>query len=110
GFVSFVSPCVWPLLPGYLSFVSGVAGADLAGHRRRVTLAAAGFVAGFTTVFTLAGAGTGVLGGQFLDHRHGLELVAGALVIAMGVVMLAPAAGPLPSRWKLPEPARPHGP
>ena len=106
GFVSFVSPCVWPLLPGYLSFVSGVARADLAGHRRRVTRASIGFVAGFTAVFTLAGAGTGVLGGQFLDHRNGLELVAGALVIAMGVVMLAPTATLLPSRWKLPAPAQ----
>jgi cytochrome c-type biogenesis protein len=110
GFVSFVSPCVWPLLPGYLSFVSGVARADLAGHRRRVTMASIGFVAGFTAVFTLAGAGTGVLGGQFLDHRSGLELVAGALVIAMGVVMLAPTATLLPSRWKLPAPAQPRGP
>ena len=110
GFVSFVSPCVWPLMPAYLSFVSGVPGPDLTGHRRRVTFAAIGFVAGFTAVFTLAGAGTGVLGGQFLDHRDGLELVAGALVIAMGVVMLAPAAALVPSRWKLPVPARPHNP
>ena len=62
GFVSFVSPCVWPLLPGYLSFVSGVPSAQLGDHRRRVTLAACGFVAGFTAVFTLAGAGVGVLG------------------------------------------------
>ena len=83
GFVSFVSPCVWPLIPGYLSFVSGVAGADLTGHRRRVTLAACWFVAGFTAVFTLVGAGTGVLGAQFLDHQRGLELVAGALVLSL---------------------------
>jgi len=111
GFVSFVSPCVWPLMPGYLSFVSGVPGADLGGHRRRVTLAAIGFVLGFTAVFTLAGAGTGVLGSQFLDHRRGLELVAGALVIAMGVVMLAPRVTLLPAGWKVPIPAaRPHGP
>jgi len=110
GFVSFVSPCVWPLIPGYLSFVSGVAGADLTDHRRRVTAAACWFVAGFTAVFTLVGAGTGVLGAQFLDHQRGLELVAGALVIAMGVVMLVPTASVMRSSWKLPAPARPHGP
>jgi cytochrome c-type biogenesis protein len=110
GFVSFVSPCVWPLIPGYLSFVSGVPGAQLSGHRRRVTVAAVAFVIGFTAVFTSVGAGTGVLGSQFLDHRRGLELVAGALVIAMGVLMLLPAASLLHSTWKLPEPARPHGP
>jgi cytochrome c-type biogenesis protein len=110
GFVSFVSPCVWPLIPGYLSFVSGVPGGELSGHRRRVVTAAAGFVAGFTAVFTLAGAGSGVLGGQFLDHRRGLELVAGALVIAMGVAMLLPTASLIRRTWKLPAPARPHGP
>jgi cytochrome c-type biogenesis protein len=110
GFVSFVSPCVWPLIPGYLSFVSGIPGAELAGHRRRVTVAAIAFVAGFTAVFTLAGAGTGVLGSQFLDHRRGLELVGGALVVAMGVLMLMPAATLIRSGWKLPAPARPHGP
>jgi cytochrome c-type biogenesis protein len=110
GFVSFVSPCVWPLIPGYLSFVSGVPGTELAGHRRRVVIAAAGFVAGFTAIFTVAGAGSGILGGQFLDHRRGLELVAGALVIAMGVAMLLPTASLLGRTWKLPAPARPQGP
>jgi cytochrome c-type biogenesis protein len=99
GFVSFVSPCVWPLIPGYLSFVSGVAGADLTGHRRRVTLAACWFVVGFTAVFTLVGAGTGVLGAQFINHQRGLELVAGAFVIAMGVVMLVPTASVMRSSW-----------
>lgn len=110
GFVSFVSPCVWPLIPGYLSFVSGVPGSELGGQRKRVGIAAAGFVLGFTAVFTLAGAGSGVLGGQFLDHRRGLELVAGALVIAMGIAMLLPTASLLGRTWKLPTPARPHGP
>ena len=55
-------------------------------------LAATGFVAGFSLLFALAGAGTGVLGSQFLDHRRGLELVGGAIVIAMGVLMLMPTA------------------
>ena len=110
GFVSFVSPCVWPLIPGYLSFVSGVPGAELSGHRTRVALAATGFVAGFSLLFALAGAGTGVLGSQFLDHRRGLELVGGAIVIAMGVLMLMPAASMIGRGWKLPAPARPHGP
>jgi cytochrome c-type biogenesis protein len=110
GFVSFVSPCVWPLIPGYLSFVSGVPGAELPGHRTRVVLAATGFVAGFSLLFALAGAGIGVLGSQFVDHRRGLELVGGAIVIAMGVLMLMPTASLVVRTWKLPAPARPHGP
>jgi cytochrome c-type biogenesis protein len=104
GFVSFASPCVWPVLPGYLSFLSGVSDGDLAGHRRRVALAAGAFVAGFALLFTLAGAGAGVLGGQFVDHRRTLELVAGALVVAMGLAMLVPHMLPLMREWRL----RPH--
>ncbi len=110
GFVSFVSPCVWPLIPGYLSFVSGVAGPELPEHRTRVVMAAAGFVTGFSLLFALVGAGTGVLGSQFLDHRRGLELVGGAVVIAMGVLMLMPTVSLVGRAWKLPAPARPHGP
>jgi cytochrome c-type biogenesis protein len=110
GVVSVVSPCVWPLIPGYLSFVSGVPAGALTDHRRRVGVAAVGFVLGFTAVFTLAGAGSGVLGGQFLDHRRGLELVGGAIVIAMGVLMLLPTAMLLQREWRLPIPRPQHGP
>jgi cytochrome c-type biogenesis protein len=87
GFISFISPCVWPLLPAYLSFVSGVAYADIGGETRRVTIATSFFVAGFTCAFALAGAGVGLLGGQFLDHRRSLEIGGGLLVIAMGVTL-----------------------
>jgi cytochrome c-type biogenesis protein len=87
GFVSFISPCVWPLLPAYLSYVSGVAYADIGGETRRVTIATSCFVAGFTCAFALAGAGFGLLGGQFLHHRRTLEIVAGLFVIVMGVVL-----------------------
>ena len=87
GFISFISPCVWPLLPAYLSYVSGVAYADIGGETRRVTIATSCFVAGFTSAFALAGAGFGLLGGQFLHHRRTLEIVAGLLVIMMGVVL-----------------------
>ena len=90
GVVSIISPCVWPLVPGYLSLVSGVPARELEDRRAKVVGAATGFVAGFTEIFTLAGAGAGILGSQFLEHRRGLELIGGAIVIAMGIVMLAP--------------------
>jgi cytochrome c-type biogenesis protein len=88
GFVSFASPCIWPVVPAYLTYVSGVAFADLGDQVGRVTRATAAFVLGFGTVFTVVGAGVGVAGGAFLHHRRGLELVAGLVVVAMGAVLL----------------------
>src|SRR3712207_2176215 len=88
GFVSFVSPCVWPLIPGYLSFVSGVAYDDLARSSRRVTAATGCFVAGFALVFTLFGAGVGLLGSVLLRYRELLELVGGVLVVLLGLTLL----------------------
>jgi cytochrome c-type biogenesis protein len=63
GLVSFASPCVLPLVPGYLGYVTGLAGEDLEQHRRGRMLAGAGlFVLGFTTVYVLLGLGVGALG------------------------------------------------
>jgi cytochrome c-type biogenesis protein len=90
GVVSIISPCVWPLVPGYLSLVSGVPAGELEDRRAKVVGAATGFIAGFTVIFTLAGAGAGLLGAQFLEHRRGLERVGGVIVITQGIVMLAP--------------------
>jgi len=59
GVVSFVSPCVLPLLPAYLSIVSGVGVDELGVQRRRVLTAALRFVAGFTLVFVVMGASAG---------------------------------------------------
>ena len=89
GVVSVLSPCVWPLIPGYLSFVSGVPAGALTDHRRRVTAAAVGFVVGFTAVFTLAGAGSGVLGGQFLDHARQIHLNPEAISQVSAVIIHA---------------------
>ena len=68
-------------------------------------------MAGFSLLFALAGAGAGVLGAQFLDHRRGLELVGGAVVIAMGVLMLMPAASLIARALEAAgASAQPHGP
>lgn len=88
GFISFVSPCVWPLVPAYLSTISGVAYADLAHATARVTRATAAFVGGFALVFTALGTAAGVLGSFLFDHRRGLEIAGGILMIAMGIAML----------------------
>jgi cytochrome c-type biogenesis protein len=90
GVVSFTSPCCLPLMPGYVAYVSGVA-ADGDGSvlvRRRVLGAALLFVLGFATVFTLLGAGASVAGAFLLRNRLVIEKVAGAFVIAMGLVTM----------------------
>ena len=88
GFVSFVSPCVWPLVPAYLSYVSGVAYADLQENARRVAIATGAFVAGFAIVFTALGTAAGALGTFLLEHRRGLEIGGGVLMVLMGLTML----------------------
>ncbi len=92
GVVSFLSPCVLPLVPGYLSAVSGVAVPELeeAGWRR-VLAPALIFVAAFSTIFILLGLGATGLGRTLSDHRDVLEKVSGILIIAMGALFIASA-------------------
>ena len=91
GLASFVTPCVLPLVPGYLSLVSGVSVAELragetvdTGHVLRSTLL---FVAGFTLVFVALGAGASALGSLLNDHRQVLDRAAGLVVIVMGLFL-----------------------
>jgi cytochrome c-type biogenesis protein len=93
GFVSFLSPCVLPLVPGYLSLVSGVGFNDVAEHPRRVVGASLAFVAGFGAVFVLLGAGAAWLGDVLLTKRRPLEIVAGVFIVLAGLVY---ARAPLP--------------
>jgi len=72
GFVSFVSPCVLPLIPGYLSFVSGVGFDELGAQPRRVTRATAFFVLGFGATFVAFGAGAAWFGSVLLENRRTL--------------------------------------
>ena len=88
GFVSFLSPCVWPLVPAYLSYVSGVPYADLGANTRRVVVTTLAFVGGFTVVFALYGVSVGYLGSLIADYRRPIEIVGGALVILMGLALL----------------------
>ncbi|MEU2233573.1 cytochrome c biogenesis CcdA family protein [Streptomyces vietnamensis] len=89
GLVSFFSPCVLPLVPGYLSYVTGVTGTDLAESRRgRMTAGAVLFVLGFTAVFVSGGALFGYFGSTLQDYRETLTKVLGVLMILMGVFFL----------------------
>ncbi|CEA09052.1 Thiol:disulfide interchange protein DsbD [Arthrobacter saudimassiliensis] len=90
GLVSFLSPCVLPLVPGYLGYVTGLTGIDLANQRRGRMLAGISlFVFGFSLVFVLIGAGVGQLGGWLRSPDQGwVPQVLGVLIILMGVVFL----------------------
>ncbi len=89
GVIGFLSPCVLPLVPGYLSYVAGLAGVAGQAHRqRRMLLGAALFVLGFTAVFVATGALFGTLGSTIAVHRLALERVFGAVTIVMGLVFL----------------------
>lgn len=87
GVVSFASPCVFPLVPGYLSFVAGAEAPAGASAPRRPVLPILLFVAGFSSVFIALGAFTSVVQG-FLRSDLG-ERVAGALIAVFGVLQLA---------------------
>jgi cytochrome c-type biogenesis protein len=93
GVVSFTSPCVLPLVPGYLSFVSGVGFDELGGHSRRVAASTAAFVAGFTAMFVGFGAGAAWFGGFLLENRRPLEIAAGIFIIVAAVTFIG---APLP--------------
>jgi len=94
GFLSFVSPCVLPVVPGYLSFVSGATMEELAGgkstrHKRWAIMAdIIAFVLGFSVVFVLLGASATAVGGFLLSKLSLLSKIAGVLVIVLGLHML----------------------
>jgi cytochrome c-type biogenesis protein len=89
GLISFLSPCVLPLVPGYLGFVSGAAGSGEKKSRSRIVLGATLFVAGFTLVFVSLGAAFGGLG-TLLQSGVGevIQRVLGGLIIILGLVLV----------------------
>jgi cytochrome c-type biogenesis protein len=91
GLVSFLSPCVLPLVPGYLSTVIGVSPTDLKDGvgARRVLVPSLLFVASFSLIFILLGMSATVIGSTLNAHKQTLQQVGGVLIIVMGVVFLA---------------------
>ena len=120
GMLSFLSPCVLPLVPAYLSMVSGLSAAELSAlrptlvtvgadsapaeeqeptaaelrrERSRLLYGILAFIAGFTVVFTILGASASAIGRLFLTHQRALETVSGIVIVVFGAVMVAMAAG-----------------
>lgn len=88
GLIGFLSPCVLPLLPGYVAFMTGAGTVERVSVRKALpgTLA---FVGGLTVVFVSLGATASVLSGFLHDHKRALEIFSGAFVIAMGVLLVS---------------------
>lgn len=101
GLVSFLSPCVLPLVPGYLSAVVGVSPAELehAGARRVVGPSLL-FVASFSSIFILLGLGATALGSSLNQHRQTLEHLSAVLIIGLGLLfLLSPLIPRLNREW-----------
>ena len=99
GGVSFLSPCVLPLVPGYLSAVTGVKAPELErAPARRVVGPSLLFIASFSLIFILLGLTATGIGRALQDHRPILEKVSGGLIVAMGVLFIAALAVPALNR------------
>ena len=103
GFVSFLSPCVLPLVPGYLSAVTGVMPDELErAPLRRVLGPSLLFVASFSAIFIVLGLGATALGSTLNEHRLVLERISGAVIIALGLFFLAtPFVTRLNREWRV---------
>jgi cytochrome c-type biogenesis protein len=89
GAISFFSPCVVPLLPGYLSYVTGLSAAELGSKQRgRMLAGTALFVAGFSAVFILTGVLFGTAGDLLIEHQTAITRVLGGLTVVLGLVFL----------------------
>ena len=115
GVISFLSPCVLPLVPPYLVYLAGTSLERLAGAeppprvRRETILAALLFVAGFTTVFVALGAGASAVGSVLRFYSNELAMVAGVFIIIMGLHFLGITPITLLSRQARPRVQKPVG-
>ncbi len=110
GIVSFASPCVLPLAPGYLSYVTGLTGAEIAGEERggtttvavksRVLLGSVLFVMGFSVVFVSYGLLFGGLGSLLLEYQSIISRVLGVIVIIMGLSFMGVIPG-MQREWRM---------
>jgi cytochrome c-type biogenesis protein len=110
GVVSFASPCVLPLAPGYLSYVTGLTGAEIAGDERtgtttvavksRVLLGSVLFVMGFSVVFVSYGLLFGGLGSLLLEYQAVISRILGVLVIVMGLSFMGILPG-MQREWRM---------
>lgn len=109
GVVTFLSPCMLPLIPAYISYLTGVSFHELSGEitkteRRKIKLLtiihSLGFILGFSVVFVLLGASVTFLGGLFLQHQLLLKKIGGALIILFALVIMGVIKLPILAKEK----------
>ena len=88
GLLSFLSPCVLPLIPSYVTFVTGLSLEDVQHSRRTALVHSLLFILGFTLIFLALGASATALGSVFLRYRDWITRIGGILVIIFGLYML----------------------
>ncbi len=88
GVLSFLSPCVLPLIPSYLSFITGMSLEEMGDHRRAAFTHALLFVSGFTIIFLALGATATGLGRVLNAHQVWLERIGGGLIVFFGLYLL----------------------
>lgn len=88
GLLSFLSPCVLPLVPSYVTFITGLSFEDVAKARRTALVHSLLFILGFTIIFVALGATATALGRLLLRHRYWVSAVGGALIIVFGLYLL----------------------
>ncbi len=105
GFISFISPCVLPLVPGYLSTISGVSFADIQEGRGRAQVLGPAllFCLAFTAMFVALGMGATGLGQTLNEHRAVLRQISGVVIVLMGVLFIATLFVPMFNREWRPE-------
>lgn len=94
GLLSFLSPCVLPIIPSYLSFVSGVSLEEIsaphikADVRRKVVFNSLAFIAGFSIIFVSLGASASYLGSLFFGYRNFIRILGGTFIILVGIYLM----------------------
>lgn len=88
GLLSFLSPCVLPLIPSYVTFITGLSLDDVQNSRRTALIHGVLFVLGFTMIFMAMGAGATMLGQSLLRHRDWISRIGGVVIIVFGLYLL----------------------
>ena len=88
GLLSFLSPCVLPLIPSYVTFITGLSLDDVQNARRTALVHGLLFVLGFTLIFMAMGAGATLIGQSLLQHRDWISRVGGVVIIVFGLYLL----------------------